>query len=304
MDEKLAELRHGQEESHFVLNLIKNTQSIYLGDHQVLTRLFTGQKVYVDSRDISVAPALMMDGHWEPETTKVFTSLLRPGDTFIDVGANMGYFGIVAGTVINGAAGGSIHMIEANPKLVPLVFKSINVTGLLGTASVANFAVSDQPGEVDLHIVKDLWGSSSLENLDEQFRLLAASSSTVTFEVEETVTVPAITLDAYAEQESLGKVDLVKIDIEGHEERAYQGMARIIDENRDNMRLLIEYSRGQYQDPIGFLDQIKNDFKFVYAIEHGNGQLTEVAGFDEVVELAGNSWIMLVASNSEITVDG
>ncbi len=282
------------------LNAIKNSQSVHVGNNQVLTRLFTGQKIFVDALDISVSPSLMLDGHWEEEVTAVLRHILKPSDSFIDVGANMGYFGIIAGTIIDGGQGGSIHMIEANPRLVPLIFKSINVTGLLGTAAVANFAISDQSGEVELQLVKDLLGSSSLVDLDTPFKAMAEMTSTVGFEVEEKITVPAITLDAYAEMESLAKVDVVKIDIEGHEEFAYAGMTKIIDENRDDLRLMIEYSRGQYRDPVSFLQQIQDDFKFVYAIEHGSGRLVELTAYDQVVDLAGNSWVMLVAANREI----
>lgn len=289
-------IRH-QEEALFHLNVIKNGQSTYVGNGQVLTRLYTGQKIFVDSRDISVSPALIMDGHWEPEVTSVFTSLLKPSDVFIDIGANMGYFGLIAGTIVNAAAGGAIHMIEANPALVPLIFKSINVTGLLGTASVSNFAISDRSAEVQLQVVKDLMGSSSLLDLDSAFRAANEQTSTVGFEVKETVQVPAITLDSYAEMESLDRVDVIKVDIEGHEEQAYAGMRRIIEDNRDDLRLMIEYSRGQYSDPVGFYEQIRDDFKFVNAIEHGTGTLRDVRGFEDLVELAGNSWIMLVASN-------
>lgn len=300
METEMQQMIQMQEETLFHLNAIKNSQSVHVGDNQVLTRLFTGQKIFVDAHDISVSPALMLDGHWEPEVTAVMNRLVRPSDSFIDVGANMGYFGIVAGTVIRASEGGSIHMIEANPRLVPLIFKSINVTGLLGTAAVANFAISDRPGEVQLQVVKDLMGSSSLIDLDSQFKVANEATSTVGFEVDEMVTVPSITLDAYAEMESLAKVDFIKVDIEGHEEQAYAGMTKIIDENRTDLRLMIEYSRGQYADPVGFLSQIRDDFKFVYAIEHQTGRLVEVGGFEDVVELAGNSWIMLVAANQDV----
>ncbi len=301
MQDELVRLEQTQHDVLFYLNMIKNSQAVYVGDNQVLTRLYTGQKIYVDSSDISVSPALMFDGTWEPEVTGVFTELLRPSDTFIDVGANMGFFGIVAGTVINREHGGKIAMIEANPRLVPLIFKSINVCGLLGTATVANFAISDHEGELELQVVKHYLGSSAVDNLEVHFDAAAEMSSTVQPEVLEKVVVPSITLDAYAERESLGKVDLIKIDIEGHEEFAYAGMTKIIDENRASLRLLIEYSMNRYSDSAGFFDQIQDDFKFVYAIEHGSGNLIKIEGMDHLSGLAGGDWIMLVASNEYVT---
>lgn len=301
MQDELVRIEQTQHDLLFHLNIIKNSQAVYVGEDQVLTRLFTGQKIYVNSSDISVSPALMLDGLWEPEVTNTFTQLLRPSDTFIDVGANMGYFGLIAGTVINQADGGKIAMLEANPRLVPLIFKSINVSGLLGTATVANFAISDSEGEVELQVVKHYLGSSAIDDLENAFDHMAATTSTTQPEVLEKVVVPSITLDMYAERESLGKVDLVKIDIEGHEEYAYAGMTKIIDENRASLRLLLEYSMNRYSDSGGFYDQIQDDFKFVHAIEHGSGDLIKIDGAEHLSELAGNDWIMLLASNEHLS---
>lgn len=287
-----------QEETLFFLNQVKNSQSVHVGENQVLTRLFTGQKIFVEARDISVSPALIMDGHWEQEVTAMMTSLLRPTDCFIDAGANMGYFGIVAGTIIDGSKGGSIHMIEANPRLVPLIFKSINVTGLLGTAVVSNFAVSDGLGEVQLQVVKDLMGSSSLIDLDSQFQETNESSA-MGFEVEEKVTVPSITLDAYVERESLDRVDLIKMDIEGYEDQAYQGMSGVIEDNRDHIRLLLEFSATKYEDPAGFYDRIKADFNYIFAIDHQTGAPVQVLSYADLEAMCGPGFAMLLVTNQE-----
>ncbi len=202
--------------------------------------------------------------------------------------------------MVRAEAGGRIQMIEANARLAELVFKSINITGLLGVASVANYAISDQKGEVELQVVKHLLGSSAVADLDAVFQHQASLTSSLGFEVQDRVVVPAITLDQYAEMESLAKVDVIKIDIEGYEEKAYNGMTNIIRENRSSLRLLLEFSVGRYEDSVGFLEQIQDDFKFVYAIEHQSGRLTEVDGLDQVAELAGGNWIMLVAANEHV----
>src|SRR5690349_20762138 len=47
-----------------------------------LTQLYTGQKLYVDTRDISVAPHLLVDGLWEAHVTRAIATLLQEDDTF------------------------------------------------------------------------------------------------------------------------------------------------------------------------------------------------------------------------------
>ncbi|MGF1599838.1 MAG: FkbM family methyltransferase [Acidimicrobiales bacterium] len=283
-----------------VLTQLRTDQAAYLGDHQVLTRLFTGQKLYVDSRDASVAPALILDGRWEPETTEVFLSLLRPGDNVIDIGANVGYFGIIAGTVVDEHSGGSIHLIEANPRLIPLMFKSLNVTGLIGRSTVSNLAISDADGELELHIPEDLWGSSYLGSLDGALQAQTARALDRPLGTAEVVTVAATTLDRFVADRGIDRVDVVKIDIEGHEERAYQGMAGVVEANREHLRMLLEFTPGQYEDPVGFFDQIRDDFKSLYCIEPGGGGVAEATGYDEVMERAGSGFAMLLATNAEL----
>ena len=288
-----------QDETLYFLNQVKNSQSVHIGQNQVLTRLYTGQKIFVDARDISISPALMMEGQWDPEVTALITRLLKPSDCFVDVGATMGYFGLVAGTIISSEAGGSIHMIEANPQLVPLIFKSVNVTGLLGTAVVANLAISDQPGEVQLQVVKDLMGSSSLIDLDSQFRSVDNSSTTIGVEVEEKVTVPSTTLDAYAKKESLAKVDLIKLSVEGFEEPAYRGMSGVIERNRDRLQMLVDFAPHRYDDPVDFYELIKGDFKYVYGLDRIAGLPVEVLSYSDLTAMSGTGSVMLLVTNQE-----
>ncbi len=288
-----------QDETLYLLNQIKNSQSVHLGHHQVLTRLYTGQKIFVDARDTSMGPALMMDGLWDRELSNLIARLLRPSDCFIDVGAAMGYFGIVAGTVISGEAGGSIHMIEANPQRIPLIFKSINVTGLLGTAAVANLVLSDEPGEVQLRVVKDLMGSSSLIDLDSQFRTADDGSAAIGVAVEEQVTVPSTTLDAYAEKESLAKIDLIRVSVDGLEEPAYRGMSRVIEENRDRLQLLVEFKPHRYDDPAAFYETIRGDFKYVYGLDRSAGLPVEVLSYADLAAMSGQGSVMLLGTNQE-----
>ncbi len=41
-------------------------QTIYLGDHEALTRLHTGHRIYVDTRDVGICSHLILEGRWEP----------------------------------------------------------------------------------------------------------------------------------------------------------------------------------------------------------------------------------------------
>jgi hypothetical protein len=73
---------------------------IYLGDYTALTRTIYGHKMYVDTRDVSLAPHLLLDGYWEQWITNIFRELVKPGMTVVDVGANFGYYSVLAASLV------------------------------------------------------------------------------------------------------------------------------------------------------------------------------------------------------------
>lgn len=67
-----------------------NRMAVYLGNSRAITRTIYGHKIYVDTRDHSLTPHLLVDGNWEDWITKVFRSVVRDGMKVVDVGANIG----------------------------------------------------------------------------------------------------------------------------------------------------------------------------------------------------------------------
>ncbi len=109
----------------------------YCGDYTALTTTHWGAKIYVDTRDTSLAPHIMMEGNWEPWVGNAIGTLLakNPGATFIDVGANVGWYTLVA--CVNKAS--KVYAFEPNPRMVELLRKTITVNGL-GQRVVLSYA--------------------------------------------------------------------------------------------------------------------------------------------------------------------
>src|SRR5258707_9948666 len=100
-------------------------KSIYLGDHLALAQVLDRFKMYVDTRDIGIAPHLLFGGHWEIWITKLFCDLLRPGMTVVDVGANFGYYTLLAAAGVH--LDNHIHSIEADPHNFEILNKNVEV---------------------------------------------------------------------------------------------------------------------------------------------------------------------------------
>ena len=138
---------------------------------------------------------------YEPEVCAFLRRVLKPGGTFIDCGANVGYFSIQAGALVGKS--GTVVAIEANPETYKLLERNLraNHFGL-----PVHCALTSQPGEVEL-FVPGAWDVYSSLRAD----------GVVEGVVDHSYKVRARTLDDVINELNLSRVDLVKIDIEGGE---------------------------------------------------------------------------------------
>jgi hypothetical protein len=82
-----------------------------------LITLRSGQRFLVDP--VSVFELnLIGDGVYEPQLTSLVGQILRPGDVFVDVGGNEGYFSVVAAAC---AGDGHVYCIEPQSRLLPII---------------------------------------------------------------------------------------------------------------------------------------------------------------------------------------
>ncbi len=147
----------------------------------------------------------------------VTTFLLRylaaaPQDVIFDVGANVGYYSVLAHRCCGDAV--TIHAIEAEPANFALLQGNLRDAGA-SRVVVHPVAVSDAAGTAELY----LWKASN-----------RGKHSLVPFEGCESVSVPTRTLDSIVQEHDLAAraISLLKIDVEGAEHRAFLGAAQTL----------------------------------------------------------------------------
>ncbi len=296
IEQRLSRLEEKLDESLYHTNMLKNSRAIKLYGNVLLTTLFTGQKMYVDARDISVTPHLLVDGNWEPEITQVFRRFVNDKTTVFDVGANLGFFGLVAGA----SNPQSIHFFEPNPELTPLIGSSIAINGLSSRTRINTVAIGDKKEELKLHLVGNYIGSSSLLDIP---TVETANIAGQEIDTDRSFTVPVVTLDQYCKDNGIKKVDLVKIDVEGFEPQVYKGMAKTIKANKD-ITLFLEFSGPLYKNPEAFYNSIAKDFKNIYSIDSDNGgELIKIKNYKHLDSYMQHGWSMIVATNSPLPKD-
>jgi protein-L-isoaspartate O-methyltransferase len=94
-----------------------------LGPGELLAEAEWGGMMVVPAWNMDVAIGVARDGLHEPWTTRLVQELLRPGDRYLNAGANFGYFVCLAGRLVG--ARGKVIGVEPNPHIVPYLMKSL-----------------------------------------------------------------------------------------------------------------------------------------------------------------------------------
>lgn len=157
---------------------------------------------------------------WEREVIRFIRNNLAKGDLFIDVGAHIGFYTIMAGRMIGSS--GRVIAIEPNPYTFGALTTNIRLNRL-NNVTVLNVAASDKRGYAALWAGKYYTSSSSLhEDWVEGLNVLHFSNL---------LRVPTIKLDDLIEAYGLGSLHgkiVMKIDVEGHELSVLKGGQKLL----------------------------------------------------------------------------
>jgi FkbM family methyltransferase len=187
-----------------------------LGEHRGSLRsdLRTGSSIVLDVRD----PAhreIAFFGVTEAPTTSLFTRLAFPGWTLLDIGANAGYYSLLAHDL--GGKSSCIHAFEPNPSLAAMFRESVRRSNADGEIVVNQVACGSGPGSAELQLSSD----------PSQYAFATLKPELAWFAHGAPVVVDVIDLDSYCETRGI-KPDMVKLDVEGYEPEAIAGMSGLL----------------------------------------------------------------------------
>jgi FkbM family methyltransferase len=181
-----------------------------------------GLRFELETRE-EVETFLLHGGHFERDVIDVALRLLEPGMTAVDVGANIGAFTAAFARAVG--PGGHVHAFEPLEEARRRLVRTLELNSL-GNVTVSASALSDTVGESNLFSYGpgfESWSTLSPRTIELADRTLEAATSQV---------VETTTLDDYCESAGITSIDLLKIDVEGAEQRVLDGAVRLLEQAR------------------------------------------------------------------------
>jgi FkbM family methyltransferase len=168
---------------------------------------------------------LLSEGVHEAQMTRLVQTVLRPLDVFVDLGANEGYFSVLASRLV---AGGRVYCIEPQSRLRPILLENFRINA--AAVALVPAAIAAERGEVDLFLRPST--NSGASSLFRHWRLGWARQR-----------VQATTLDSFFADNQIDRARLLKMDCEGAEPLVVQGGKTVLQEHRIDF-LAVEFHRS------------------------------------------------------------
>jgi FkbM family methyltransferase len=210
-------------------------------------------KMYVDLNDPGISRTLMTFGTREKEHIYILKKYLRPGDVVLDIGANIGYYVLIEAKIIGPQ--GRIYAIEPSPSNVEILKKNINLNGIEEIVEINQMGISNKASVGKFYI-------SHMSNLGSFFPTRYYGDS-ILEEKSPTIDVKTVSILDFVSDKK--EIAMIRMDIEGYEVEAFEGMIPLLKEGSFAPRILFETHRPKYDDKNHSMrDVLKVMFKYGY----------------------------------------
>jgi FkbM family methyltransferase len=227
-------------------------------NNEILVQTLYGTKYFVDANDLVMAPQLVVYRQWESDISAFFLNSVTSDTVFLDIGASFGYFTCLVGSRIGMAGSGAVIAVEPNPRMFDLLTRNIKINWSMAKIETHACAITPDGMSIDLMIPTNAAANASIRTetnreIGGPYSLLHVRGATVDHIVADR------------------NVNLVKIDVEGHELHVLNGGAKTFGE-ASNIHVVIEWALSQMShaqvNPNAVLDKIEEFGLTTYRLPH------------------------------------
>lgn len=233
------------------------------------------KKMYVNSNDIGIAYPLLKSGIYEEYETETFKNLLQSNTIFIDIGANIGYYTLIAASKIKDGQIYSFEPVKANYKLLTKNIKINNINNVKAFQK----AISNRNGKIKIFIDGTNLGNHSL-----------AKNNVI--DKTESTEVETIRLDSFFNnlEEIIEEDFLIKIDTQGAEGLIVEGAHNLL--LNKNIKILMEFwpkgLRNTHTDPLELLNKLQG-YGFNLQLLDEKTKSLKIVNKNEVIDFCDNT---------------
>jgi FkbM family methyltransferase len=211
-------------------------------------------------------------GEYEPAITALIEPIIAKNGcrTFVDAGANFGWYTTLFFKYAREA--GSVHAFEPLPVTFACLERNHELMGSPQNVQINNLALGAEYAEMTINVFPgEPTGHASLS--DHQ------RTDAEKFQCR------VVTLDSYIEQNNIGAVDFVKVDVEGAEMSLLRGADRLFEQDVRPIWIIemaLNQTRNFGYTPNDLVEYFKQQGEYnFFKIDEAAMQLEEIMGFDE-----------------------
>jgi FkbM family methyltransferase len=218
------------------LGIVRSMHARLIGKIKSQTATVFGQHMHLDASD---SLDLSIKGVYEKFETELVFKEVKKGNVVVDIGANIGYYTLIFAKLVGKR--GRVFAFEPDPENFRLLKLNVEENGHRNVVCI-NKAVSDKPGKMRLYLSEDNAADHQLYSKDKNRR---------------SVEVEVTSLDEHFKGGQ--RIDFIKMDIQGSEGRAVEGMRNTLGKET---RIMTEFwPKGLKEcgtDPKDYLDTLES----------------------------------------------
>lgn len=194
--------------------LLYNTRSLTIGKKTKLFEIDGGIRLLLDPQDYF--QCMIFYGLYSPDILEIFRRCIKPGDEVVDIGGNIGYFTVQLAQLVTSS--GRVYSFEPDPRSYKQLLQSVEAKNM-NWVQIFPIALSNNHGNIDFYLSPQLGWSTAVKNSHLQNCY--------------PITVETTTLDSLLVHKRItNKIRLIKLDVEGFEEKVISGMLTVLERCR------------------------------------------------------------------------
>jgi len=221
----------------------------------LLSRSIHDYRMYLNLNDPGISKTLAIVGKRELEHVYILKNELREGMTVWDIGANIGYYVLMEAKYVGST--GKVYAVEPSPSNYELLKKNLELNDYTDRVETFQVAISNKNGESELYLSE----MSNINTFNPHLFRFGRTSGNLSGTA---LMVPTSDVRSFTKDKR--QVDLVRMDIEGHEVDVFESIIKSVEQEAFSAGILFETHFPKYDDTYNNMrEQLKRLFELGYS---------------------------------------